>query len=49
MSWSDLLAITPSPVLSVIVLLLLASIVLYFARVPARPGRLHLGNTLYLA
>lgn len=49
MSWSDLLAITPVPVLSVLVWLLLAMAVLYFAREPARQGLVHLGNTLYRA
>jgi hypothetical protein len=49
MAWSDLLSITPSPVFSVLLLLLLASVVLYFARTPARQGLLHLGNSLYRA
>lgn len=49
MSWSDLLAITPVPALSVVVWLLLVMAVLYFAREPARQGLLHLGNTLYRA
>lgn len=49
MSWSMVLAITPYPVVSILLVLLLASLLLYFARQPARAGLLHLGNTLYLA
>lgn len=47
MTWSDLLNLTPVPALSVIIWLLLASVLLYFAREPARAGLLHLGQTLY--
>lgn len=49
MSWSNLLAITPYPGLSLVLLLLIASVLLYFARPPARAGLLHLGDTLYRA
>jgi hypothetical protein len=49
MTWSSLLSITPVPALSVVILLLLASILLYFAREPARQGIVHLGLTLYRA
>jgi hypothetical protein len=49
MTWSDLLAITPWPVLSAIIWLLVASLVLYLARTPARQALLQLGHTLYHA
>lgn len=49
MAWSDLLAITPLPVLSVIIWVLIASLVLYLARTPARQALLQLGHTLYHA
>ncbi len=49
MSWSNLLAITPYPGMSLFVVLLVASLLLYFARQPARAGLLHAGYTLYQA
>lgn len=49
MAWSDLLAITPFPILSVIIWVLIASLVLYLARTPARQALLQLGHTLYHA
>ena len=47
MTMQDLLGITGNPALSVILLALLAMVLLYFARDPARAGLLHLGHTLY--
>ncbi|MDX1443070.1 MAG: hypothetical protein R3270_04730 [Gammaproteobacteria bacterium] len=49
MTLQDLLQITGNPALSVALLVLLAMVVLYFAREPARYGLLHLGNTLHNA
>lgn len=49
MNWSTLLSITPDAGLSLLLLFSIASLVLYFARTPARQGLLHLGNTLYRA
>lgn len=47
MNWSSLLAITPSPSLSVVVLFIIATLLLYFARRPCQEGLKHLGQTLY--
>ena len=47
MNWSSLLALTPWPALSVLLLLLLATLLLYFARHPIQQGLYHLGHTLY--
>jgi hypothetical protein len=47
MSMQNLLGFTSSPVLSAIILAIVAMLVLYFAREPARHGLLHLGHTLY--
>jgi len=49
MTWSNLLDITPYPGLSVLLLFLIASLLLYVSREPARAGLLQLGNTLYRA
>lgn len=49
MSWSDLLGITPYPGLSLLILFLLLSLVVYFSRSSLRAGLLHAGNTLYRA
>ena len=49
MSWSDLLKITPYPGLSLLILFLIVSLLLYFGRRSFRNGLLHASNTLYRA
>ncbi len=49
MSWSDFLSITPYPGLSLLLLFLALSLVVYFSRSSLRAGLLHAGNTLYRA
>ncbi|MDX1454790.1 MAG: hypothetical protein R3217_04965 [Gammaproteobacteria bacterium] len=49
MSANDFLTITPVPLLSIAIWLLLGMVFLYFAREPARAGLLQLGNSLYRA
>ena len=47
MSWSELLSITPYPGLSALLLFLLAALLLYLARTPARAALLSAGDALY--
>ncbi len=49
MSWSDLLRITPYLGLSLLLLFLSASVLLYFSRRSLRAGLLHASNSLYRA
>ena len=49
MSWSDLLKITPYLGLSLLLLFLSASVLLYFSRQSLRTGLLHASNALYRA
>jgi hypothetical protein len=49
MNWSDLLKITPYPGLSLLLLFLTVSVLLYFSRQSIRAGLLHASNSLYRA
>jgi hypothetical protein len=49
MSWSDLLGITPFPGLSLLILFLILSLVVYFSRMSLRAGVMHASITLYRA
>lgn len=47
MSWSEMLNITPSPGLSILLLFLAVALLLYLARTPARAALLALGDAAY--
>jgi hypothetical protein len=49
MSWQELLNITPYPGLSLLLLFMSASMLMYFARRPLRMGLMHASNALYRA
>ena len=47
MSWSDLLGITPYPGLSLLLLFLSLSLIVYFSRTSLRAGLMKAGYTIY--
>ena len=49
MTWSELLKITPYPGLSLLLLFMSVSILMYFSRRPLRAGLMHASNSLYRA